>query len=104
MSEDTSPWDAINELSHQVAALREDFRAATEDPKARYAAASERLTAEAVRDTKFVMPRMQPGYWTEQVDPFMDQVAIELETLTRERDEAREEVATLRAELGRSAS
>ncbi|XVQ13011.1 DivIVA domain-containing protein [Spirillospora sp. CA-255316] len=104
MSEEKTTWDAINELSHQVAALREDFRAATEQPKARHAAESDRLTPEAVRNTTFVVTRLRPGYWEEQVDTFLDHVEIEIETLTRERDEARAEAARLRAELGRSVS
>ncbi|WP_425547508.1 DivIVA domain-containing protein [Actinomadura vinacea] len=59
------------------------------------------MTPEAVRNTKFVTTRLRPGYWEEQVDAFLDHVEIEVETLTRERDEAREENARLRAELDR---
>lgn len=101
MSEDRSTRDAINELAKQVAALREDFRAATEhDPKARHRQ-QERLTPQAVRNTRFVTSRLRPGYVEQEVDAFLDLVEQELETLIRERDDARAENAELRKMLPR---
>lgn len=104
MSDDKTTWDAINELAHEVAGLREDFRTATGQAKARHRAEPRRITPDVVRGISFTMPRMKPGYWDQEVDAFLDEVEHELETLIRERDDARAEAARLRAELDREAS
>lgn len=59
-----------------------------------------RLTAEAVRSTGLVTSRLRPGYVEEEVDAFLDRVEQEIALLTRERDEARAEIARLRDSRG----
>lgn len=88
-------WDAIDRLAEEMKALREDFRTAIEEPKARHRG-QERLTPEAVRDKRFITTRLRPGYVEAEVDAFLDEVEHEIATLIRERDEARAEADRLR--------
>jgi len=47
------------------------------------------LTPTVVRNTRFTMTRLRPGYQPKAVDDFLDQIGAGLERLIRENDEIR---------------
>jgi DivIVA domain-containing protein len=88
---------ALDNLSRQVTALSDQTIGLVGQPTPRHADAK-RLTPADVHDTVFTCSRLIPGYATEQVDVFLARVAGEIETLIRERDEARARLAALQGE------
>jgi len=48
-----------------------------------------RLTPEAVQNQRFTTRRLLPGYATDEVDAFLDQIKHEMARLIQERDAAR---------------
>ncbi|MBA9002263.1 DivIVA domain-containing protein [Thermomonospora cellulosilytica] len=83
---------ALERLTERVEELS---RRIGDEPKPRHAADPAHMTPQDIYDVRFTTTRLLPGYHTPEVDAFLERVALALETIIRERDEARAQLAAL---------